>query len=177
MTGLPVDLLIRAPRAVTGDPDKPERPLAVGVTDGQITAVEPLDATTLVGRDTLDLNAGEVLMPGLVDSHVHVCEPGHTDWEVFRLAFPGVIRRIVIDTAHFKYNASAEVVLHASAQDPHPPADPPSEPLADRAAWRPLLARTACSPTPATSSPASTTTRPPPSASTSSPTAACPGSA
>jgi allantoinase len=85
MTG-PLDLLIRAPRAVTGDPDEPERPLAVGVTDGQITAVEPLDATALAGRDTLDLNAGEVLMPGLVDSHVHVCEPGHTDWEGFAAA-------------------------------------------------------------------------------------------
>jgi len=85
MTG-PLDLLIRAPRAVTGDPDEPERPLAVGVTAGQITAVEPLDATTLAGRDTLDLNAGEVLLPGLVDSHVHVCEPGHTDWEGFAAA-------------------------------------------------------------------------------------------
>jgi allantoinase len=99
MTGLPVDLLIRAPRAVTGDRDEPERPLAVGVTDGQITAVEPLDATTLVGRDTLDLGAGEVLMPGLVDSHVHVCEPGHTDWEGFasatRAAAAGGITTVV----------------------------------------------------------------------------------
>jgi allantoinase len=86
MTGLPVDLLIRAPRAVTGDAADSERSLAVGVTGGQITAVEPLDATTLAGRDTLDLNAGEVLMPGLVDSHVHVCEPGHTEWEGFASA-------------------------------------------------------------------------------------------
>ena len=35
---------------------------------------------------------------------------GH-DHVVIRLAFPGVIRRIVVDTAHFKYNASAEVAL------------------------------------------------------------------
>jgi len=61
---------------------------------------------------------------------------------VFRLAFPGMIRRIVIDTAHFKYNASAEVALYASAQDPYPSADP----LADQAAWRPLLARTRLQP-------------------------------
>ena len=27
-----------------------------------------------------------VLLPGLVDSHVHVCEPGHTDWEGFASA-------------------------------------------------------------------------------------------
>ena len=66
---------------------------------------------------------------------------GH-DHVVVRLAFPGVIRRVVIDTAHFKYNASAEVALHASAQDPYPPSDP----LADPAAWRPLLARTRLQP-------------------------------
>jgi allantoicase len=62
---------------------------------------------------------------------------GH-DHVVFRLAFPGVIHRIVIDTAHFKYNASAEVALHGSAQDPAPPCDSP--------AWRPLLGRTRLQP-------------------------------
>jgi allantoicase len=66
---------------------------------------------------------------------------GH-DYVVFRLGFPGVIRRIAVDTAHFKYNASAEVALYASAQDPHPPGDP----LAAPAAWRPLLARTRLQP-------------------------------
>jgi allantoinase len=85
MTGS-LDLLIRAPRAVTGDPFERERPLAVGIFDGTIMAVEPLDTTTLAGRDTLDLHAGQVLMPGLVDSHVHVCEPGHTEWEGFATA-------------------------------------------------------------------------------------------
>jgi allantoinase len=81
-----IDLLIRAPRAVTGDATKSERPLAVGVIDGRIVAVEPLDATTLVGRDVLELDKDVVLLPGLVDSHVHVCEPGHTEWEGFASA-------------------------------------------------------------------------------------------
>jgi allantoicase len=62
---------------------------------------------------------------------------GH-DYVVFRLAFPGVVRRIVVDTVHFKYNASAEVALVGSAQDPRPPADSP--------AWRPLLGRTRLQP-------------------------------
>jgi allantoicase len=62
---------------------------------------------------------------------------GH-DHVVFRLAFPGVVRRIVVDTAHFKYNASAEVALTGSAQDPPPPAGSP--------AWRPLLGRTRLQP-------------------------------
>jgi allantoinase len=80
------DLLIRAARAVTGSAHEAERPLAIAVTDGQITAVEPLDGTTLAGWDVLDLDAGLMLMPGLVDSHVHVCEPGNTDWEGFSTA-------------------------------------------------------------------------------------------
>jgi allantoinase len=71
---VPADLLIRAPRAVTGDPGEPERPLAVGIIGGTVTALERLDTSTLTGRNTLDLSAGEVLLPGLVDSHVHVCE-------------------------------------------------------------------------------------------------------
>jgi allantoicase len=62
---------------------------------------------------------------------------GH-DHVVFRLAFAGVIRRIVVDTAHFKYNASAEVVLCGSAQDQAPSAESP--------AWRPLLGRTRLQP-------------------------------
>ena len=80
------DLLIRAPRAVTGDPAERERPLAIGIFGRTVQAVEPLATTTLRGRDTLDLHAGEVLMPGLVDTHVHICEPGRTEWEGFATA-------------------------------------------------------------------------------------------
>ncbi len=86
MTGPAVDLLIRAPRAVTGDPAEPERPLAVGVTGGRVVAVEPLADSGLAGRDTLELGADVVLLPGLVDSHVHACEPGHAEWEGFASA-------------------------------------------------------------------------------------------
>ena len=42
---------------------------------------------------------------------------GH-DHVIIRLAFPGLIRRIILDTAHFKYNASAEVSLHAAPKPP-----------------------------------------------------------
>ena len=59
------DLLIRAPRAVTGDPAERERPLAIGIFGGTVQAVEPLATTTLRGRDTLDLHADEVLLPGV----------------------------------------------------------------------------------------------------------------
>jgi allantoicase len=61
---------------------------------------------------------------------------GH-DHVLFRLGFRGVVRRIVIDTAHFRYNASAEVALHGSA------GDTPDE---DPEVWPTLLSRTALQP-------------------------------
>ncbi|MFC0527001.1 allantoinase AllB [Phytohabitans kaempferiae] len=70
---------MRSRRAVLPDG---ERPAAVFVRDGRIAAVEPYDAP---GPDGVDL--GEVaLLPGLVDTHVHVNEPGRTEWEGFATA-------------------------------------------------------------------------------------------
>jgi allantoicase len=63
--------------------------------------------------------------------------PGH-DYVLFRLAFAGVVRRIVVDTAHFKYNASAAVALSGCPKDPCPPDD--------SSAWFPLLGRTRLQP-------------------------------
>jgi allantoinase len=118
-----VDLLIRAPRAVTGLAAEPERPLAVAVTNGTITAVEPLHATTLTSRDTLELTPDEVLMPGLVDSHVHVCEPGHTEWEGFasatRAAAAGGITTLVdmpLDSVPVTVSVDALRVKQQAAQ-------------------------------------------------------------
>ncbi len=70
----------------------------VGVTDGQIIVVEPLGAD-LRGAETFALGTDEVLLPGLVDSHVHVNEPGRTEWEGFasatRAAAAGGVTTIV----------------------------------------------------------------------------------
>ena len=57
----------------------------VGVTDGTITALEPLGAD-LRGDQVVTLADDEALLPGLVDAHVHVNEPGRTDWEGFSSA-------------------------------------------------------------------------------------------
>jgi len=67
-------------------------------------------------------------------------DDGH-DHVIIRLAFPGVIRRIVIDTAHFKYNALAEVELNGSAEDHATECPPETSPP-----WTPLLARTRLQP-------------------------------
>jgi allantoinase len=96
MTGQ-ADLVIRAPRAVTAEG---EVPAAVHVRDGRITAVQPYD-TTPVGRaaEVVELGADVVLLPGLVDTHVHINEPGHADWEGFahatRAAAAGGITTLV----------------------------------------------------------------------------------
>lgn len=79
------DLLIRAPRAVI---DQTEVSCAVAIRDGRVAALTEKDALTagLVADDVVQLRSDEVLLPGLVDSHVHVNEPGRTEWEGFASA-------------------------------------------------------------------------------------------
>ena len=76
------DLVLRAPRAVTEDG---EVGAWVGVAGGRIAAVAPLSAR-LDGARVVELADDEVLLPGLVDTHVHVNEPGRTEWEGFASA-------------------------------------------------------------------------------------------
>lgn len=57
----------------------------IGVRDGRIVVVEPL-GNGLVGTEVIELADDEVLLPGLVDTHVHVNEPGRTQWEGFASA-------------------------------------------------------------------------------------------
>ena len=76
------DLIIRSRRVLLPETT---RPAALRVRGGVITSVgewneAPDRATTIV-------DAGEaVVMPGLVDAHVHVNEPGRTEWEGFATA-------------------------------------------------------------------------------------------
>lgn len=76
------DLLIRGRRVLlpTG-----LAPATLHVTNGRITAVTPLDAPAPPGVRLVE--AHDLLVtPGLVDSHVHINEPGRTEWEGFRTA-------------------------------------------------------------------------------------------
>jgi allantoinase len=75
------DLVLRSRRAVLPGG---ERPAAVCVSGGHIAAVLPVDATVHSRRDQ---DLGDLaLLPGLVDTHVHVNEPGRTEWEGFASA-------------------------------------------------------------------------------------------
>ena len=90
-----LDLVVAAPRAVV---DGAERGCVVGILDGRIAAVEPY-GTELDAAQTVRLDGDVVLLPGLVDTHVHVNEPGRTDWEGFahatRAAAAGGVTTIV----------------------------------------------------------------------------------
>jgi allantoinase len=72
-----LDVVFRASRVVT-----PAGEIAcdVGVKDGVIAALGELDGPVVQLADD------EVLLPGLVDTHVHVNEPGRTEWEGFASA-------------------------------------------------------------------------------------------
>lgn len=75
------DLVIRGRGVVT-----PEgvRPASVHVAAGQIVR---LGAWAEAPPDIPVVDAGEsIVMPGLVDTHVHVNEPGRTEWEGFETA-------------------------------------------------------------------------------------------
>jgi len=76
------DLVIRAPRVITA---AGEVSRCVGVRGGRVAAIEPL-SSALSGVQTVTLDDDEVLLPGLVDTHVHVNEPGRTEWEGFATA-------------------------------------------------------------------------------------------
>ncbi|BDD82808.1 allantoinase [Tsukamurella pulmonis] len=57
----------------------------VGIRDGRVAAIEPL-GNALAGREVIELTDDQVMIPGLVDTHVHVNEPGRTEWEGFESA-------------------------------------------------------------------------------------------
>jgi allantoinase len=77
-----LDVVFRARRMIAPDG---ERPGQVGVRDGRIVVVQDL-ATPLVAAQQVELADDEVLLPGLVDSHVHINDPGRTEWEGFDTA-------------------------------------------------------------------------------------------
>jgi allantoinase len=80
------DLVIRGRALVTLDHHPPAFIDAeVAVLDGRIAGVAPPGAH-LTATHRLVLATDEVLIPGLVDTHVHVNEPGRTEWEGFASA-------------------------------------------------------------------------------------------
>ncbi|MET7872313.1 allantoinase AllB [Streptomyces cyaneofuscatus] len=79
MSGPDVNLVLRSTRVVTPEGT---RPATVAVAGGTIDAVLPYDTEVPAGARLEDFG-DDVLLPGLVDTHVHVNDPGRTEWEGF----------------------------------------------------------------------------------------------
>jgi len=63
--------------------DNAMRSACVEIKKGKIQGIHPFDSQ--LDCPTEDL-AEKILMPGLVDTHVHINEPGRTEWEGFNTA-------------------------------------------------------------------------------------------
>ena len=74
------DLVVRAASAFV---EGGFRPAEIGIRDGRIAAIA---SGQLEGDLQVTLADDEVLLPGIVDTHVHVNEPGRTEWEGFASA-------------------------------------------------------------------------------------------
>ncbi|WP_439938472.1 allantoinase AllB [Nocardia sp. N13] len=89
------EVLLRAARAVVGGA---EVAASVRVRDGVVAGIGAYDEPA-GEAEVVELAADEVLLPGLVDTHVHVNEPGRTEWEGFasatRAAAAGGVTTIV----------------------------------------------------------------------------------
>jgi len=59
-------------------------PAAIEIAGGRITSIHEGSPRSSI-RDHIDFG-DLVIMPGLVDAHVHINEPGRTDWEGFETA-------------------------------------------------------------------------------------------
>ena len=75
------DLVIRSRRVVLPDG---VRPATLLLAEGKIASVLPFENDAPAARE---LDCGDqAVMPGLVDTHVHINEPGRTEWEGFDTA-------------------------------------------------------------------------------------------
>ncbi|PPH45517.1 allantoinase AllB [Rathayibacter sp. AY1C9] len=77
-----LDLVIRASDVLT---ENGRRPASIAIAEGLIVAVGERDAPWRTTEEIV-LPEGQVLIPGIVDTHVHVNEPGRTEWEGFASA-------------------------------------------------------------------------------------------
>jgi allantoinase len=75
--------IIRGERVVLPDG---MRPATIRVDDGRITSVTSGHRAAAVASATVIDAGSAIVMPGIVDTHVHINEPGRTEWEGFETA-------------------------------------------------------------------------------------------
>ena len=62
-----------------------ERAATILLENGRISALLPYEAEFAAGTEVIDVGHRAIL-PGIIDPHVHINEPGRTDWEGFNTA-------------------------------------------------------------------------------------------
>jgi allantoinase len=106
------DLVVRGPRILT---TTGSRAAEVGITGGVIATVEPLGAG-LTGAEVIELSERQVMIPGLVDTHVHINEPGRTHWEGFESATKAAAAGGVTTVVDMPLNSIPPTVDRAALQ-------------------------------------------------------------
>src|SRR6059036_576895 len=75
-------LIIRGQKVVLPDGVVPA---SIHINDGRIMAIAAYDEVE-TNCELIEADEQSVIIPGLVDTHVHINEPGRTDWEGFATA-------------------------------------------------------------------------------------------
>ncbi len=87
------ELILHSPRVITPEG---ERSATLHIADGRIVAIDPGDADP----------SAPAILPGLVDPHVHLNEPGRTDWEGFETGTAAVAAGGVTTLVDMPLNSS-----------------------------------------------------------------------
>ncbi len=77
------DLIVRGKRVLAGDAAEPT-PAAIHIQHGVIISVTAFDDAP--SGSSIYEAGDDLVMPGIVDTHVHINEPGRADWEGFTSA-------------------------------------------------------------------------------------------
>src|SRR5947207_1809272 len=78
----PPELVIRGRRVLT---ENSVAPASVHITRGYISSISIFEDVPS-GCELIEAAPESLVLPGLVDTHVHINEPGRTDWEGFETA-------------------------------------------------------------------------------------------
>src|SRR5262244_4490969 len=76
------ELVIRGRRVFTSGC---AAPASIHITRGYISSISVFEDVP-AGSELIEASPDSIIIPGLVDTHVHVNEPGRTEWEGFETA-------------------------------------------------------------------------------------------
>ena len=105
------ELIIRGQRVVLPETIAPR---SVHIREERIVFVGNYN-DVVPGCDVIEIDDDCVVMPGLVDTHVHINSPGRTEWEGFRTATLAAAAGGVCATAGSDAAAPATPTAQASA--------------------------------------------------------------